>query len=47
MELLDVVVRHFKYDAPSINVHLATALEEDSDSSQEDYLERIKDSMAP
>ena len=47
MELLEVVVRHFKYDAPSINVHLATALDEDSDSSQEDYLERIKDSMAP
>ena len=47
MELLEVVVRHFKYDAPSINVHLATALDEDSGSSQEDYLERIKDSMAP
>lgn len=47
MELLEVVVRHFKYDAPSINVHLVTAPDEYSNSSQVDYLERIKDSMAP
>ena len=47
MELLEVVVRHFKCDVSSINVHLVTALDEYSDSSQEDYLERIKDSMAP
>lgn len=33
MELLEVVVRHFKYDVPSINVHLVTALDEYSDSS--------------
>ena len=45
MELLEVVVRHFKYDAPSIKVYLITAPDEYPDSKQEDYLERIKDSM--
>ena len=47
MELLEVVVRHFKYDAPSIKVHLVTAPDEYPDSKQEDYLERIKESMMP
>lgn len=47
MELLEVVVRHFKYDAPSIKVYLITAPDEYPDSKQEDYLERIKDSMMP
>ena len=47
MELLEVVVRHFKYDAPSIKVHLITAPDEYPDSKQEDYLERIKESMMP
>ena len=47
MELLEVVVRHFKHDAPSIKVHLITAPDEYPDSKQEDYLERIKDSMMP
>lgn len=40
-------MRHFNYDTPSINVHLVTAPDEYSNSSQEDYLERIKDSMSP
>lgn len=47
MELFEVIIRHFKYDAPSIKVHLITAPDEYSDSKQEDYLERIKESMAP
>ena len=47
MELLEVVVRHFKYDAPSVKVHLITAPDEYPDSKQEDYLGRIKESMAP
>lgn len=47
MELLEVVIRHFKYDAPSINVHLITAPDEYPDSNQEEYLQRIQDSMAP
>ena len=47
MELLEVVIRHFKYDAPSINVHLVTAPDEYADSKQEEYLQRIADSMAP
>lgn len=47
MELLEVVVRHFKYDAPSIKVHLITVPDEYPDSKQEDYLERIKESMMP
>ena len=42
-----MVVRHFKHDAPSIKVHLITAPDEYPDSKQEDYLERIKDSMMP
>lgn len=47
MELFEVIIRHFKYDAPSIKVHLITAPDEYSDSKQEYYLERIKESMAP
>lgn len=47
MELLEVVIGHFKYDAPSINVHLVTAPDEYADSNQVDYLQRIQDSMAP
>ena len=47
MELLEVVVRHFKYDVPAINVHLVTAPDEYPDSKQEDYLQRIQESMAP
>ena len=47
MELLEVVVRHFRYDAPSVKVHLITAPDEYPDSKQEDYLERIKESMMP
>lgn len=47
MELLEVVIRHFKYDVPSINVHLVTAPDEYADSKQEEYLQRIADSMAP
>lgn len=47
MELFEVIIRHFKYDAPSINVHLVTAPDEYPDSKQEDYLERIRESMAP
>ena len=47
VELLEVVVRHFKYDAPSLKVHLVTASDEYPDSKQEDYLERIRESMVP
>lgn len=47
MELLEVIVRHFKHDVPSIRVHLVTAPDEYLDSKQEDYLERISESMAP
>ena len=47
MELLEVVVRHFKYDVPSIKVHLITAPDEYPDSKQEDYLGRIRESMMP
>ncbi|MEG0417828.1 MAG: BREX system Lon protease-like protein BrxL [Gordonibacter sp.] len=47
MELLEVIIRHFKYDAPTINVHLITAPDEYSDSKQEDYLQKIQESMAP
>lgn len=47
MELLEVVMRHFKFDAPVINVHLVTAPDEYPDSKQEEYLQRIQDSVAP
>ena len=47
MELLEVVVRHFKHDVPAINVHLVTAPDDYLDSKQEDYLRRIQESMAP
>lgn len=47
MELLEVIVRHFKYDVPAINVHLVTAPDEYPGSKQEDYLQRIQESMAP
>lgn len=46
MELLEVVVRHFKYDAPAVNVHLVTAPDEYADSKQVEYLQRIQDSVA-
>ena len=47
MELLEVVIRHFKYDAPAIHVHLLTAPDDFADSNQVDYLQHIQDSMAP
>lgn len=47
MELLEVVIRHFRYDAPSIKVNLVTSPDEYADSKQEEYLQRIQDSMAP
>mgnify|MGYP004668112909 FL=1 len=47
MELLEVVIHHFKYDTPTINVQLITAPDEYVDSKQVDYLQRIQESMAP
>lgn len=47
MELLEVTIRHFKYDSPTINVRLVTAPDEYDDSKQVDYLQRIQESMAP
>lgn len=47
MELLEVVVRHFRFDVPTIAVHLVTVPDEYPDSKQVDYLERIRESMAP
>ncbi len=47
MELLEVVIHHFRYDAPSIKVNLVTSPDEYADSKQEEYLQRIQDSMAP
>ena len=47
MELLEVIVRHVKGYVCSIRVHLVTAPDEYLDSKQEDYLERISESMAP
>ena len=46
MELLEVVMRHFKYDAPAVNVHLVTAPDEYADSKQVEYLQRIQESVA-
>ena len=46
MELLEVVMRHFKYDAPAVNVHLMTAPDEYADSKQVEYLQRIQESVA-
>lgn len=47
MELLEVIIHHFKYDVPSIKVHLVTAPDEYPDSKQEEYLQRIQESVAP
>ena len=47
MELLEVAIRHFRFDAPSLDVHLVTAPDEYSDSKQEEYLQRIAESVAP
>ena len=47
MELLEVVVRHCKFDVTSVKVHLITAPDEYSDSKQEEYLEQIRESMSP
>ena len=47
MELLAVVLGHYKYDAPALNVHLLTAPDKHSDPKQEEYLQRIQESMAP
>lgn len=47
MELLEVVVRHCKFDVTSVKVHLITAPDEHLDSKQEEYLEQIRESMSP
>ena len=47
MELLEVVVRHCKFDVTSVKVHLVTAPDEYPDSKQEEYLEQIRESMSP
>lgn len=47
MELLEVVVRHCKFDVTSVKVHLITAPDEYPDSKQEEYLEQIRESMSP
>jgi len=47
MELLEVAIRHFRFDAPSLDVHLVTASDEFPDSKQEEYLQRIAESVAP
>ena len=44
---LEMIVRHFKYDEPSLEAHLATAPDTYPESKQVDYLERIRESMAP
>ena len=47
MELLEVVVRHCKFDVTSVKVHLVTAPDEYPDSKQEEYLDQIRESMSP
>lgn len=47
MELLEVVVRHCKFDVTSVKVHLVTAPDEYPDSKQGEYLEQIRESMSP
>lgn len=47
MELLEVAVRHCKFDVTSVKVHLITAPDEYPDSKQEEYLEQIRESMSP
>ena len=42
-----MIVRHFKYNAPSLGAHLVTAHGGYSYFKQVNYLERIRESMAP
>ena len=44
---LEVIVRRFKYDAPSLEVHLITAPDGYSDLKQVNYPKRLRESMAP
>lgn len=44
---LEMIVRHFKYNAPSLEVHLVTAPDGYSDLKQVNYPERLRESMAP
>lgn len=45
--VLEMIVRHFKYNAPSLEAHLVTATDGYSDLKQVNYLERLRESMAP
>lgn len=44
---LEMIVRHFKYNAPLLEAHLATAPDGYPDSKKVGYLERIRDPMVP
>ena len=44
---LEMIVRHFKYNAPSLEAHLLTAPDGYSDLKQVIYSERIRESIAP
>jgi|GEM_PF-4535291 len=43
----EMIVRHFKYNAPSLEVHLVTAPDGYSDLKQVNYPERLRESMTP
>ena len=45
--VLEMIVRHFKYNAPSLEAHLVTAPDGYSDLKQVNYPERLRESMAP
>lgn len=47
MELLEVILRHFDYRVPEIQVHLLTAPDDFPDSKQTYYLDQIADAMRP
>lgn len=42
-----MIVRHFKYNAPSLEAHLVTAPDGYSDLKQVNYPERLGESMTP
>ena len=47
MELLEVILRHFDYRVPEIQVHLLTAPDDFPDSKQTYYLDQIADATRP
>ena len=48
MEMLEVILSHFDYSIPEVEVHLTTVRDDEfADAKQDGYLQQIADAMAP